>query len=104
MSSISLISSLKSEISHLKAHIIKLEKSRESLSTQLSVQLITGSFISDTTVKSTASSLNSSQTVPPNSHLSKSHPISPNPVHLNTCNAHSNPSLPPKFLSKPPHF
>ena len=104
MSSISLISSLKSEISHSKAHIIKLEKSCESLSTHLSVQLITGLFIYDTTMKSTASSLNSSQIVLSNSHPSKSHPISPNPAHLNTSNARSNPSLPPKFLNKPPRF
>ena len=70
-SSLSLISSLKSEISHLKAQIIKLEKSGGSLSTQLSVQLITGSFISDTTVKSSATFSNSSQTVLSNSHPSK---------------------------------
>ena len=106
MSSLSLISSLKSEISHLKTHIVKLEKSYESFSPQLSVlQLITGSFISDTTVKSTASFSNSSHTVLSNSHSSKSHPISPNPpAHLSTSNVLSNPSSPPKFLNKPPHF
>ena len=101
-SSLSLISSLKSEISHLKAHIIELEKSSEFLSTQLSVlQPIKGSSISDITVKSTASSLNPSQTILSNSHPSKGNPISPNPAHLNTSNVHSNPSLPP---NKPPHF
>ena len=103
-SSLSLISSLKSEISHLKAHIIKLEKSCGSLGTQLSVQLITGSFISDTTVKSSATFSNSSQTVLSNSHPSKSHPTSPNPAHLNTTNVCSNPSLPSKVLNKPSHF
>ena len=94
-----------SEIFYLKAHIIKLEKSSESLSTQLSVlQPITDSSISDTTVKSTASSSNSFQTVLSNSHPSKSHPISPNPAHLNTSNVCSNPSLSPKFFNKPLYF
>ena len=109
---LSLISSLKSEISHLKAHIIKLEKSCKSLSTstQLSVpKPITGSSISDITVKSTATSSMSfssmsSQPVPSNSHPSKCHPISPNPAHLSTSSVRSNPSLPSKFLNKPPHF
>ena len=79
-SSLSLISSLKSEISHLKANIVKLEKSWKSLSTKLSVlQPITGSSISDTI---TATSSNSPQSVPANSHPSNSHPISPNPAHL----------------------
>ena len=90
---------------HLKTHIVKLEKSCKSLSTQLSVlQPITDSSISDTTVKSTASSSNSSQTVLSNSHPFKDHPISPNPAHLNTSNVRSNPSLAPKFLNKHPHF
>ena len=109
-SSLSLISSLKSEISHLKAHIIKLEKSCKFLSTQLSIpKPITGSSISDIIVKSTAtstmpSSSMSSQPVPSNSHPSKCHPISPNIAHLSTSSVRSNPSLSSKFLNKPPCF
>ena len=104
-SSLSLILSLKSEISHLKAHIVKLEKSCKSLSTQLSaLQPITGSSISDTIVKCTATSSNSPQPVPSNSHPSNSHPVSPNPAHLNTSNVRSNASLPSKFLNKHSYF
>ena len=104
-SSLSFISSLKSEISHLKAHIVKLEKSCKSLSTQLSVlQPITGPSIPDTIVKCTATSSNSPQSVPTNSHPSNSHPIFPNPAHLNTSNVRSNPDLLSKFLNKHPHF
>ena len=101
-----------SEISHLKAYIIKLEKSCKSLSTSTQLYIpkpITGSSISDITVKSTAtssmsSSSMSSQPVPSNSHPSKCHPISPNPAHLIISSVRSNPSLPSKFLNKPPCF